>query len=104
MLSSRLVGFAIVQAAVAGWYALSGERAPWQRSLTWWPLSATATSLAGIALLDWRLRCEGSRYRDLLRVERPTIGRDVLPVAVVMVVAGMLAVVPNVGLSPLNGS
>ncbi len=33
VLSSRLVGFAIVQAAVAGWYALTGERAPWQRSL-----------------------------------------------------------------------
>lgn len=68
LLSSRLVSFALVQAAVAGWYALTGESTPWQRSLAWWPISATVTSLAGIALLDWRLRCEGSRYLDLLRV------------------------------------
>ena len=101
VLMSRLVGFALVQAAVALWYALTGATEPWQRSLAWWPISATVTSLAGIALLDWRLRCEGSRYLDLLRVQRATVGRDLLLVAVAAVVAGVLAVGPNLGLSVL---
>ncbi len=101
VLVSRLVGFALVQAAVAGLYLVSGASEPWQRSLAWWPISATVTSLAGIALLDWRLRCEGSRYLDLLRVQRATVGRDLLVVAAAVVVAAVLAVVPNVGLSVL---
>jgi len=101
LLMSRLVGFALVQAAVAGLYLVSGASEPWQRGLAWWPMSATVTSLAGIALLDWRLRCEGSRYLDLLRVQRATVGRDLLVVACAVVVAAVLAVVPNVGLSVL---
>ena len=101
LLMSRLVGFALVQAGVALWYALTGAIDPWQRSLAWWPISATVTSLAGIALLDWRLRCEGSRYLDLLRAQRATVGRDLLVVAVAVLVAGVLSVVTNVGLSVL---
>lgn len=100
-LTHRLVLFAALQAAVAAALALAGTPDPWAASVAWWPVTATVTNLVGVGLLSALFRREGRRWRDLLRVEPRTAPRDALTTLALLVVGGVVAMGPNLGLAAL---
>lgn len=95
MLLSRLVLFGAFQALVALGYALAGAAHPWERSIAWWPVSAAAGSLVVLVLLRGLLRREGARYRDLLRIDRSSVGVDVLIVLGLLAASAVVATLPG---------
>lgn len=97
----RTAAFAVVQGAIALLFALQGNPAPWQASIAYWPVSAMLAGLANLYLLIVLTRHEGLRYSDLLAFNRATIGRDLLVVAGLTLLAGPVAMVPMMGLSTL---
>jgi hypothetical protein len=99
LLGFRTTGFLVVQAIIAGLLALVGSAAPWHASAAWWQLSAAVTSVATVALLVVLLRREGSSYLRLFRVDRATVGMDLLVLLGTVVVVGLLGWLPSPGLS-----
>jgi len=95
----RLVGFGLFQALIAAVFALGGEAEPWAASVAWWPLSAIVVGAATLVLLNQVARREGMRYVDLIAARRDTVGRDLLWLLVVMLIAGPIAYLPMQGLS-----
>ena len=68
MLPSRFILCALIQAFIAGVYALSGNRNPWQASAAWWIDSATLGNFISIGLLAWLAKGEGLRLVDTHRL------------------------------------
>lgn len=99
LLAARMVGFLVCQIVIAIAHLAGGHRDPWMRSAAWWPISASVTSIVTLAVLVVLLRREGRRYRDLLRHDRASIPRDLLLTLGLVVVAAVLALGPNLGLS-----
>jgi hypothetical protein len=95
----RLVGFAAVQALIAGFFALRGTVDPWDASVGWWPLVATVVSLLTALLLFRVTRAEGIRARALLSARRETLRGDLLGLLIVIVLSGPIAYLPMLGLS-----
>lgn len=87
MLVTRTLLFALIQAAIAGFFLLSGETGAWQASVAWWPVSATVTNFVCIALLVGLLRREGKGLGDLYTFERSRLWRDLLMGLVFILVA-----------------
>lgn len=96
MLSSRLVLFALCQVAIAMILALLGRQAAWNESAGWWPVTATLTNLLGLLLLIHLAKREGMRVIDLYRVERHHVGRELLVVLGLLVLAAPIMYLPNV--------
>ena len=95
----RLVLVGLVQAALALAFLGAGVAAPWQAAALAWPLAVTVTSLCTLLVLRSRLHAEGRRLRDLYRVDPSTLTSDLRATAVLVVVAGVLATAPNLGLA-----
>ncbi len=95
MLFSRLVLFAGWQGVVALSFALQGSPDPWGASIAWWPLTVTLTNLVSIFLLRYAARAEGFRLRDLYRVERHSIWRELLLSLGALVISAPLSMLPN---------
>jgi hypothetical protein len=98
-LASRLVLFPLFQAPIALALALGGEPAPWQASAAWWPVTATLTNFVSVALLRRHARAAGSTLRRLYGVDGRHLGRDVLTLLAVLLVAAPVAHLPNVALA-----
>jgi hypothetical protein len=73
----------------------------WDVSAAWWMLAATLTNVVCIVLLMQLFRREGMRYRDLLRIERGRVGRDLLLILGMLIVSIPLAMIPSIGLGTL---
>jgi hypothetical protein len=101
MLLGRLALFALFQALVALILMLAGGRDPWRASAAWWPITATLTNLLTIAAMAGLARREGLRLGDLYGGDRRHIGRDLLALIGVLVLAAPLAALPNIGLATL---
>ncbi len=95
MLFSRLVLFAAWQGVIALAFALQGNPDSWGASVAWWPLTVTLTNLASIGLLRLVANAEGLRLRDLYRVERHSIWREVLLSLGALVISAPLSMLPN---------
>lgn len=95
----RIIGFAAVQALLAGWFALRGAAEPWATAAGWWPLVAVVVSVLTAVLLAWAVGREGLRYRDLLSIRRDTWRGDLLGALVVFLLSGPPAYLPMLWLS-----
>lgn len=100
-LISRLVLFALLQAALAALFGALGRPTPWAASVAWWPVTATVANLVSLAFLVRLLRLEGRTFRDLVRIERGTVRADILVSLGLLVVGGVVAMAPNLGLAML---
>jgi hypothetical protein len=96
MLFSRLALFALCQAAIAGILFLVGRQNAWDESAGWWPVAATTTNVLGIILLIFLTKKEGMRLTDLYKVEKHNIGRELLIVIGLFILAAPILYLPNV--------
>ena len=78
MVFARLFLAVIVQALVAGLFALRGSPTPWQAAAPWWVVYGTLIDFGCLALLAWLTRRESMRLFGLLNFERGRLGRDLL--------------------------
>ena len=77
LLLHRPLLFTAFQAGIALIFVVLGEASPWQASTAWWPLTvAAADALTLLWLL--RLRIDGRSYRQLIAIDRSSLGRDLL--------------------------
>ncbi len=93
MLPARLVLFALAQGVVA--LALGS----WEASVAWWPLTAVAANLATIGALAALYAREGRSFWSLFAPDRAHVRDDLVPLAGIVIVAGLLAYFPNVWLA-----
>lgn len=103
MLVHRLLLFLFWQATTAAVLGLVGEPTPWQASVAWWPVAALLTNLVSFGLLRFLANREGLHCRRLIGVDfrREHLGKDLLALLVVFLLAGPLAVQANLGLASL---
>lgn len=104
MLVARTGLFLFCQAAVAGVLAFRHDPHPVLASAAWWPVSAILTNLVCIGLLRFLSRREGLPFwRGLVQADfgREHLGKDLLAVLGLTLLAGPIGFLPNVGLSQL---
>ncbi len=96
LLGSRILLFLGAQAAIVAALAAAGTREPLWSAAAWWPVSATIANLFGLALLGWRLRAEGVRWRDLLLPEPGSWRRDGVIALALLPLLAVAAVLPPI--------
>ena len=96
LLWSRSLLFLAAQAAIVAVLAAAGTREPLWSSAAWWPISATIANLLGLALLGWRLRAEGVRWRDLLLATAGSWQRDGVIALALLPLLAVAAVLPPI--------
>lgn len=101
MLGLRLVLFAAFQGLIAAILAVQGTPDAFAASAAWWPLAASAANLVNLGVLARFVRLEGGSLRSLYLPASPGRGRDILTVAITVLLAAPLAMGPNIGLAIL---
>jgi membrane protease YdiL (CAAX protease family) len=96
LLFGRTVLFIFFQSLFVLGFWLSGSAASWQAGAAWWPFAVTLTNLVCLALMISMFRQEGKRYWDIFRIQRGTVGKDLLALLASFVVIGPLGYFPNV--------
>jgi hypothetical protein len=96
MLISRTLLFAGFQALVALIFYLTGHLAPWLASVAWWPIVPVFANLVTLALLGRLFHREGSRLTWLYKFQRGEVGKDLLVMLGLLIVAGPVALLPNI--------
>ncbi|PKO19196.1 MAG: hypothetical protein CVU39_01200 [Chloroflexi bacterium HGW-Chloroflexi-10] len=96
LLFGRTLLFIFFQSLFALGFWLSGSAASWQVGAAWWPFAVTLTNLVCLALMISMFRQEGKRYWDIFRIQRGTVGKDLLALLASFVVIGPLGYFPNV--------
>jgi hypothetical protein len=96
LLVSRTLLFLAAQAVIVAGLAAAGTREPLWSSAAWWPISATIANLVGLALLGWRLRVEGVRWRDLLLPGPGSWRRDGLVALGLLPLIGVAGALPSI--------
>jgi hypothetical protein len=76
MLFSRLVLFGVFQSVFALFFYFTGNSAPWDESVRWWPFTVLLTNAVSIVLLYVLFRKEGKRYFEFAQFHKETIWRD----------------------------
>jgi hypothetical protein len=100
VLASRLVLFAFVQAGIYVVLQVVQPDATWNDTAGWWVIIATITNLISIGILAWAMHKEGKPLGAVYHFERREgWWRDLLLAIVLMLGAGIFAVVPNLLLS-----
>ena len=94
-LFARVVLFAAGQALVALVFVAAGEAHPWEASIAWWPVSATAANVVTVALLALVTRAEGAPLSILWNRSRATWRRDALYFLGAFVALGPIAMLPS---------
>ncbi len=90
------IGLAVTfQTVVAIGFLVAGAGNPWRAAADWWLAWFAAVSAVNLAVVRVLLHREGRRLRDLYRLS--TLGRatDLKWVALALVVAGPVSIVPN---------
>jgi hypothetical protein len=102
VLASRLVLFAGVQAAIFVFLGAVQPPTTWDSTGPWWVVVAAVTNLISVGILAWAMRKEGKRYWDVFHFDRAsTWWRDLLLAVLLMLGAGVFAVLPNILLGSL---
>lgn len=78
MLVSRSALFLLFQILIAGLLAITGNQVGWTGTAYWWLFVAILTNIVSISLLVVLLRAEGSRYLEMIRFSRQSVGKDLL--------------------------
>jgi len=87
--------FAAVQAVIALVFFINRAENAWQSSAGWWTVVAAAANLITIGVLIAFYRAEDGNYSDAVKLEKETLGKDLLTALGVMVVAAPLGVFPS---------
>lgn len=103
LLIHRFALFLALQATLAALFAMLRVAQPWVAAAAWWPVTATATNLLTLWVLLRLGRKEGASYADIIswRGEGHHLGRDLLAVLGVLVLAAPIGFIPNFGLATL---
>lgn len=103
MLFHRLILFLLFQALLAAGFALGGSPDPWSAGADWWPVSAILTNLTSIFLLRHLAAREGLTYSQLINVDfrRENRSKDLLALLGLLLLAGPIAMIPNIGLAQM---
>jgi len=96
LLPFRLVLFAASQSLLA--LTLAGG---WVSSSAWWPLAATMTNVATIAVLVWSVRTEGRSYWSLFHFRRIRAVQDLGWLVLTVLIVLSLALLPNIAIATL---
>lgn len=99
LLWHRFILFGVVQALLALAYRVAGVAAPWEAAAAAWPVAVTVTSACTLVLMHLRMRGEGSRLRDLYRIDASSVTSDLRATAVLVLAAAILAIGPNLALA-----
>ena len=73
----------------------------WVGSSAWWPLAATMTNVATIAVLVWSVRTEGRSYWSLFRFQRIRAIQDLGWLVLTAIIVLPLALLPNIAIATL---
>lgn len=95
MVVIRTLLFLAWQGGAAVILAITGTPDALGASVAWWPVTIVGANLTTLAVLRQLLRREGGSYRDLVRINRRTVGRDLLALLGVTLVAGIVAGLPG---------
>ncbi len=95
LLPMRTLLFAAFQALFALLILAGGSAKAWEGSVKLWPFCAALASLVSLLVITRLLRQEGLRYRDLLRIERGSVGKDILTTVGFFAISGPVAYLPN---------
>jgi len=95
MLLLRPVLAVAFQATVALAFVAGGSSDPWRAAADWWLAWFAGVSVVNLYVLRWLLHREGSRLRDLYRLDRISGKGDLRWVALALLVAGPIAMLPN---------
>jgi hypothetical protein len=96
MLVSRFLLFAGFQALFALVFLVLGSPAPWLASVAWWPVAAVFANIVILILLQRLFHSEGGRLSSLYKFQRGEVGKDLLVVFGLLVIAGPVALLPNI--------
>lgn len=99
ILFSRLVFFFSIQALLALCFSLLGKNQPWESSANWWPFIVAITNILCILLLGGIYRKEERPYWSIFKFEKGSIGKDVLTVLGILLVAAPISYLPNIMLA-----
>lgn len=99
LLFGRTVLFFVVQAVFALGFFLAGSPAAWEAGANWWPLTVAIANGLCLTALVALYHAEGRRYWGVFRIDREHVKGDLLVMLGTFVVAGPVAVLPNILLS-----
>lgn len=91
----RTILFAAIQAMIALVFFASRNENSWQTSAAWWTVVAAAANLVTIFVLIGFYHAEGGDYREAVVLNREHLGKDLLAVLGLLIVAGPITVLPN---------
>lgn len=87
----RLILAVILQALLAGWFALQGHSDPWHAAAPWWIVYGSIIDIGCLGLLWWLTKREGIRLFDLVGFQRKFVWRDILIAVGFIFLIGSLA-------------
>jgi hypothetical protein len=96
MLSLRILLFAGIQGLFALGYVISGKANAWDKSANWWPFVVGFANLVTLALLVKFFKSEGSSFWNLFKINKSTIGKDLLILVGVFALTAPISYFPNV--------
>ncbi|MFP4484187.1 MAG: hypothetical protein ACLFO1_04970 [Spirochaetaceae bacterium] len=92
LLPARGLLFLGVHAVIATGLLLAGEANPWFLAGHWWPITGTLVNLVSLGVLSGLLRREGISYGSVVSGGGGAAPGAIVPVAVILVSAGVTAV------------
>jgi hypothetical protein len=100
MLALRPVLAIAFQAILATAFLSAGSADPWREAADWWLATFALVSVVNLVLLRWLMHREGGRLRDLYRPSSDRMA-DLKWVALALLLAGPIAMLPNLALGAM---
>lgn len=95
MLFSRTFSFITLQLIIFAILSISGKDEAFKASGAWWPLIVTAANLFCAVLLYRFLKRDDQSFKDFFRFNKGTFGKDLLWALIFFIIAGPIAMLPN---------
>jgi hypothetical protein len=99
LLFGRTLLFILIQSIFALVFLFTGSSTAWQKGADWWLFGVTATNLICLAAMIFLFRAEGKNYWDIFRIQRKTVGGDLLTLLGLMYIIGPIGYFPNIWLA-----
>ena len=96
MLVLRSVLFFALQTLIGLAFFSRGFTSLWEGAAAWWPITIILSDLIGLGLLVHFYRQEGSRFRDVFRIDRQHLKQDLWTMLGFLVVLGPVGFLPNI--------
>jgi hypothetical protein len=99
MLILRSLLFAAVQGLFALGFVLAGRASPWEASANWWPIVVVIANLVTLTLLIRFFKIEGGNFWSVFKIQRSTLGKDILVMLGLFLLTAPISFLPNIGLA-----